>query len=117
MMPRAMLVRCAFLTSAAMLATLGGCSGWVANSGPSERQIAGAMANPETTIPLIDIDPRLALRLAQAEKHQSFADEFPRRSAHGDYVLGAGDIVEVSVWESPPAVLFGSATMLDPRKG
>jgi polysaccharide export outer membrane protein len=32
------------------------------------------------------------------------------------YTIGPGDVVEVSVWEAPPAVLFGSAT-LDPRGG
>jgi len=29
-------------------------------------------------------------------------------------VIGSGDVIEVSVWEAPPAMLFGSATV-DPR--
>ena len=31
-------------------------------------------------------------------------------------MVGAGDVIEVSVWEAPPAALFGSGT-LDPRSG
>jgi len=33
-----------------------------------------------------------------------------------DYIVGAGDTLEVSVWEAPPASLFGAAT-LDPKNG
>src|SRR6185312_7284000 len=69
---------------AAMLATLAACSGWIATSGPSVREMAAAQAQP--SIPLIDIEPHLAMRLAQAQRRESFADEFPG-SPHGDYRL------------------------------
>ena len=45
----------------------------------------------------------------------SFADVFDVE-VRPRFSVGAGDVLEVSVWEAPPATLFGS-TVIDPRAG
>jgi polysaccharide export outer membrane protein len=50
-----------------------------------------------------------------ADKRIRFADVFAGDKSSG-YRVGAGDVLEVSIWEAPPATLFGS-TVLDPRLG
>ena len=50
-----------------------------------------------------------------ASKRKQFGDVFAADSKPG-YHVGPGDVLEVSVWEAPPAALFGS-TVIDPRLG
>ncbi|MDR2787817.1 MAG: polysaccharide export protein [Candidatus Accumulibacter sp.] len=66
-------------------------------------------------IRLVDVDDALARRLAEGKKLGQFADVFPGKGG-SDHLIGPGDIVEVSVWEAPPAMLFGGV-VLDPRSG
>jgi len=69
----------------------------------------------EAPIPVIDVDDSVARRILAAQRADSFAEslatELPPK-----YVVGPGDVLEVSVWEAPPAALFGVA-MVDPRAG
>ncbi|MCC6916059.1 polysaccharide biosynthesis/export family protein, partial [Nitrosomonas sp.] len=43
------------------------------------------------------------------------SDIFPSSSTH-NYIIGPGDVVDVTIWEAPPAMLFGAIT-LDPAAG
>lgn len=92
-----------------------GCStypSWLASSGPSLQQVveqdAEKGAQPE--IPVIAIDETVARKLQEAQKKDSFAqfmaDKTPPRN-----VIGPGDVLEISVWEAPPAVLFGGVVI------
>ncbi len=66
-------------------------------------------------IPVIEVTDAVARRTLQVQKMGSFAETLAAKAPPG-YVVGAGDVVEVSVWEAPPAALFG-AIALDPRTG
>jgi polysaccharide export outer membrane protein len=57
----------------------------------------------------------LARKLSESKKLGQFADVFPSTAA-SNYLIGPGDIIEVSVWEAQPAMLFG-AVVLDPNAG
>jgi polysaccharide biosynthesis/export protein len=99
---------------------LGGCStypGWLASAGPSAGQIEQtATASPATSsIQIVDVNDAVARRLVASQKLSLFSEMFTA-SAQPGYVVGAGDVVEVSVWEAPPASLFGSGA-IDPRSG
>jgi polysaccharide export outer membrane protein len=72
-------------------------------------------ANAKSVIPVVDITDSVARRVLSARKHDSFAETLASATPPG-YLVGAGDVLEVSVWEAPPAALFGAVT-LDSRSG
>lgn len=97
-----------------ILAVCGGCSS-LPSSGANKKEIAQAEGTSSLPIQVVDIDDATARRAFAAEKRVRFADVFANDKVLG-YRVGAGDVVEVSIWEAPPATLFGS-TVLDPRLG
>lgn len=116
-------VRAALL--AALLATLlAGCASpprWIATSGPSRAQVAEAAQPPQgaasAPVRLVDLDEAQVRRLAARPSGASFADQFAPAAAAAAAAsagVGPGDALEVSVWEAPPALLFGGA-VLDAR--
>ncbi len=99
-----------------VVATLTGCASypdWLASAGPSREQVVEAQVS--SPIRLIEIDETTARRVLESEKREFFSRAFPDGSVPG-YTVGPGDILEVSIWEAPPAILFGAA-VLDPRAG
>jgi polysaccharide export outer membrane protein len=68
-----------------------------------------------SSIQLVEVDAEIARTLLAHRKQNNFAEAFgiavPSR-----YVVGAGDVIEVSLWEAPPAMLFGGG-MVDARAG
>lgn len=100
-----------------LLATsLSSCSSypaWLPTSGPSTTQVTALADAPH--IPVIDVSYTVARRILAAQRRSVFSDALPDKAAPG-YVVGPGDVLEVSIWEAPPAVLFGT-TVLDPRAG
>lgn len=87
----------------------------IPSSGASGSQVANVESTSLFPIQIVDIDDATARRVFAAEKRGRFADVFATDRGQG-YRVGAGDVVEVSIWEAPPATLFGS-TVLDPRAG
>lgn len=87
---------------------LGACSHWLPASGPSTIKMNQA-AEPDTSIiQLVDITPTVTQRLSLSQKKQSFAESFSERRVN-TYLVNPGDIIEVSIWEASPAMLFGVA--------
>lgn len=103
----------------ALVFSLTGCAtfpDWLSASGPSREQVQEKRDTGRIEgIQLIDVNDGLARKLAEAKKLGQFADVFPSAGTN-NYLIGPGDIVEVSVWEAPPAMLFG-AVVLDPKAG
>lgn len=80
-------------------------------SGPSAARV-NAINNTatETQLPKVEIlhlDDAVSLHLAQNRPPQSLAD-LGGGSGNPDAV-DAGDILEITIWEAPPAVLFGGS--------
>lgn len=98
---------------------LGGCAssgGWLSSSGPSLGQIQGTSeVSPAARMQVVDITEDVSRKLLGARKQLQFSDSWGQ-SKSANFVIGAGDVIEVSIWEAPPAALFG-ATVLDPRLG
>ena len=66
-------------------------------------------------VQLVEVDDTVARKLVARRKQSLFSESFGD-VVHPGYVIGAGDVIEVSVWEAPPAMLFG-ASVTDPRTG
>ncbi len=99
---------------AAML--LAGCSNmpWLSAAGPSAKQIDPSRKETLEVvrmegIQIVEVNDAIARRLLASRKQGQFSDTFAAVMPKA-YVVGAGDIVEVSVWEAPPAMLFGGGT-------
>lgn len=106
------------LMLAIVSALLAGCStfpNWLSSSGPSREEVAETPAPTSLPIQVVDIDDAVARRLIASEKRSRFADVFGKQQLPS-YRVGPGDVLEVSIWEAPPATLFGS-TVVDPRAG
>ena len=107
------------LSCLGLMLALSGCAtlpDWLSASGPSREQVQEKRDTGRIEgIQLIDVNDALARNLAQSKKLGQFIDVFPSNGTN-NYLIGPGDIIEVSVWEAPPAMLFGSV-VLDPRTG
>ncbi len=93
---------------------LASCSS-LPSSGANTERVTKVETSSALPIQVVDIDDATARRVYAAEKRIRFADVFGAEKNLG-YRVGAGDVLEVSIWEAPPATLFG-ATVLDPRMG
>ena len=107
------------LSCLGLMLALSGCAtlpDWLSASGPSREQVQEKRDTGRIEgIHLIDVNDALARKLAQSKKLGQFSDAFPSNGTN-NYLIGPGDIIEVSVWEAPPAMLFG-AVVLDPKAG
>lgn len=65
---------------------------------------------------LVPVTDEIARQLTAARKQRSFAEAFGMGTAY-EPMIGKGDVIEVSVWEAPPALLFGNQMTVDPRFG
>jgi polysaccharide export outer membrane protein len=93
---------------------LSGCGtfpGWLPSSGPSREQVLDAPdAAPTLPIQVVNVTEPITRSLVARQKKRLFSETLGNKALLG-YIIGPGDVVEISIWESPPAVLFGTATL------
>jgi polysaccharide export outer membrane protein len=70
-------------------------------------------ANGLDGIQLVAVNATVSRQLIANRKQNLFSESFPA-PAHSGYAIGPGDVLEVSIWEAPPAMLFGGG-MADSR--
>lgn len=109
-----------FLVAAAcagfFLAGCGTVSNALPGSGPSESMVERSTeTDPDKLadskgILLVDLNDRVVQRAFEAQKRPLFSETF-RGTAIPQFNVGAGDVLEISVWEAPPAALFGGGAM------
>ncbi|MEE4316615.1 MAG: polysaccharide biosynthesis/export family protein [Erythrobacter sp.] len=101
------------LAIALLLATVvAGCT-TLGAAGPSSDQVrkidGEGYANGQ--VALIDLDPQAWRRVAAFEQSQSLAQRLGESGA-GDLLIGPGDVLDIALWEAPPAVLFGTGAVI-----
>lgn len=89
---------------------LAGCSGyshWLSSSGPSTADVQDTQdAKNSTGIQIVDVSNKVVRKQLASQKQNLFSEVF-HSSLQPSYVIGAGDVIEISIWEAPPATLFG----------
>ena len=96
------------LTGTVILAVLlAGCSALGA-SGPTSRAINGSVEQPVANAPIkiVDVSDQVARRLVAHDRSILLSDSLGDGQGV-DTTIGRGDILEVAIWEAPPATLFG----------
>jgi polysaccharide export outer membrane protein len=99
---------------------LSGCGifpSWLPSSGPNYAQVDNAPeAKQVPAIRIVDVNDAVARKVISSRKQGLFSEIFGVTNPIA-YTVGAGDVVEVSIWEAPPAALFGGSSLLDARTG
>ena len=93
----------------ALAVAVAGCSSFGAN-GPSSGAILGSANKPlaGANISVVPLTDDVARQLIADERRTQFSELFPETEVRGA-LIGNGDVLEITLWEAPPAVLFGSA--------
>lgn len=94
-----------------MALAVSGCAALPA-SGPSTGQItrsADAGAAAASGIVIVDVSDQIARELLAADRPVPFSESLGEGQAIGS-VIGRGDVLDIAIWEAPPAALFGAAS-------
>ena len=91
-----------------LLASLGACTSLGA-AGPSARTVRGADGNQVglVNIKVVDVTEGVARQVLAGSRSARFSEALGDVAPAGS-IVGPGDVLEVTVWEAPPAALFGS---------
>jgi polysaccharide export outer membrane protein len=105
--------------------TLSACSvvpRFIPTSGPGRSEVQQGVQNSSIAangapgaIQLVDVTDQIVQQLRSQQQQQLFSQTLGNRTAPA-LLVGVGDSLEVSIWEAPPAALFGS-TAMDTRSG
>jgi polysaccharide export outer membrane protein len=98
----------------AAITLMSGCSllpkGYLPTAGPETAAVMDEAPTSQrlTGIQVVDVTDAVARRLLAGRKQKLFSETLALSPSLG-FVVGAGDVLEVSVWEAPPATLFGGS--------
>ncbi|CAB3806033.1 polysaccharide biosynthesis/export family protein [Paraburkholderia fynbosensis] len=94
---------------------LSGCGtfpDWIPTAGASRQQVLEQHDSGRVEgIQVVDVNDALARKLAESQKLDQFSNTFASKAAN-NYVIGPGDVIEVTMWETPPALLFSTSAPL-----
>jgi polysaccharide biosynthesis/export protein len=99
-----------FLMLAGLSLTLCACAS-LPNAGPSNRSIERASSRSAISgagIKIIDVTDAVARDVLAGSQQTLFSESLGEGQAIGS-MIGKGDILEIAIWEAPPAALFGVA--------
>lgn len=93
-----------------LLAGTAGCTSLGA-SGPSTSAIRKSAGTPlaDARIQIVDVSNEVARRVIASNTSSLFSETLGDGQPAGN-IVGNGDVLDISVWEAPPAVLFGAAS-------
>lgn len=102
------LVVCILMLTATACSTFGA-------SGPSTKAIhsAGRTVVGNADIKVVDVNDAVTRQVLSAYRSADFSDALGDAPLAGT-IIGRGDVLEISIWEAPPAVLFGTSTTFAP---
>lgn len=86
------------------------------HSGPSKSKVQDMdKGDKPGSLPVVEVDDQLARKLGQNKKHVPFSQIFHSASP-STYAISPGDMLEVVIWETAPAILFNK-TGANPASG
>lgn len=89
--------------------TLVACSS-IPSSGPSAKKVVALQQQNQSKhlppVELVEVDGKVVQSLYQMQRSQSFAQLGGGHASVGSVEIG--DVLDIMIWEAPPAVLFGS---------
>lgn len=89
---------------------------FLATSGPTRSSIQKISEQPESNIAILPLNGEIVSKLGSYLPIDRFSDIFQSNSdVPGS--IGLGDLVEVRIWETPPAVLFSSGNIQSASSG
>lgn len=94
--------------AASCTAMISGCASFGA-SGPSGKAVRNAAAM-DGRIKLVELTEPVAHRVMAGQQRASLAEALGDAPLRGT-VVGPGDILDVAIWEAPPAALFGTSVI------
>lgn len=96
----------------ALAALMAGCTSLGA-AGPSSGQVRNidGQSFAGSQIALIELDPQTRQRVTALEQSKTLARRLGDGDA-GENLVGPGDVIDVMLWEAPPAVLFGGGGVI-----
>lgn len=91
------------------LLSLTGCA-VMPSAGPSARAVDRAQQQPvaNASIEIIDVTDAVARQLIATSSTAYFAESLGDGYPVGS-IVGKGDVLDISIWEAPPAALFGTS--------
>lgn len=97
------------LSSATLALMLSACA-VMPSSGPSAKSISSFENGvvDQGQVKVIDVTGEVARAIAANTPQHSFANDLGDGRAVGS-IVGRGDVLDIAIWEAPPATLFGSA--------
>lgn len=100
------------ILAAALVIALGGCSS-LGSSGPSTRDIssAGGRLVENSGIKVVDLTDAVTQSVRNEQRPNSFFESLGDAPATAT-IIRPGDAIDVTVWEAPPAMLFGNTASL-----
>lgn len=108
-----------WITATNFILAITACStfpNWLSSAGPSSEQVdRNATSDAGRLLRIVDVTDALTRRVIAANRRTLFSETLGAKPVR-PYTVGPGDVIEVSVWEAPPAVLFG-ASITDSRGG
>lgn len=101
------LLPCLNTVAVCVMLALSGCAS-IPTSGPSTAHVNEINKEvKDAGIQIVDVNDQIAQRLFAERKTGNFATTLGTDTDFQQQ-LGIGDVVDVSIWEAPPATLFGS---------
>ena len=108
------------LIAVLLVLLLNACSSlnaWLPTSGPSRKDIVGEEvvkkqpSDPNApTVQLIEVNEATLRLVNNAQKRSQFSTLFKQADTNRNLV-GAGDVLDVNIWEASPALLFGGSAV------
>ena len=106
-------IRVYYIIICSVFLCLAGCANisWFPSAGISRSNIVNTKDEPvvESSIKVVSPSRDVARRILDNQRKDLFSNVF-NVSETSDLIASQGDVIQISIWESPPTILFSNST-------